>query len=102
MTSPLVSTDWLAARLADPGLVILDGSWHMPAEGRDAKAEYAAGHIPGAVFFDIDAIADHSTHLPHMLPAPQAFATAVRRLGVGPDSTVVVYDAEGVSAARVW
>ncbi len=103
MTGPLVSTDWLAERLGDPRLVILDGSWHMPADGRDAKAEYAAGHIPGAVFFDIDAIADHATDLPHMLPSPPAFATAVRRLGVGPDSVVVVYDTLGVvSAPRVW
>jgi thiosulfate/3-mercaptopyruvate sulfurtransferase len=103
MAGPLVSTGWLAERLGDPGLVIVDGSWHMPAEGRDAKAEYAAGHIPGAVFFDIDAIADHAVDLPHMLPAPPAFATAVRRLGVGSDSTVVAYDTLGiVSAPRVW
>jgi thiosulfate/3-mercaptopyruvate sulfurtransferase len=103
MTDPLVTTDWLAGRLEDPGLVILDGSWHMPVDGRDAKAEYAAAHIPGAVFFDIDAIADHATDLPHMLPSPQDFATAVRRLGVESDSTVVVYDTVGVfSAPRVW
>jgi thiosulfate/3-mercaptopyruvate sulfurtransferase len=75
----------------------------MPAEQRDAKAEHAAGHIPGAVFFDIDAIADHATGLPHMLPEPQDFATAVRRLGVEPDSLVVVYDVVGVmSAPRAW
>jgi thiosulfate/3-mercaptopyruvate sulfurtransferase len=103
MTDPLVTTDWLAGRLEDPGLVVLDGSWHMPADGRDAKAEYAAAHIPGAVFFDIDAIADHATDLPHMLPSPQDFAKAVRRLGVEAGSTVVVYDAQGVfSAPRVW
>jgi len=96
MTGPLVSTDWLADHLGDPDLVVLDGSWHMPADGRDAKAEYAAGHLPGAAFFDIDAIADHATDLPHMLPSPPAFATAVRRLGVAPGSTVVVYDAVGV------
>jgi thiosulfate/3-mercaptopyruvate sulfurtransferase len=101
--TPLVSTDWLAERLGEPGLVILDGSWHMPADGRDAKAEYAAGHIPGAVFFDIDEIADHATDLPHMLPAPAAFATAARRLGVEPGSTIVVYDSVGIfSAPRVW
>jgi len=103
MTDPLVSTDWLAQHLGDADLVILDGSWHMPAEGRDAKAEYAAGHIPGAVFFDIDGVADHTTDLPHMLPTPQAFATAARRLGVEPGSTIVVYDSVGVfSAPRVW
>ena len=103
MAGPLVSTDWLAEHLGDPGLVVLDGSWHMPADGRDAKAEYVAGHIPGAVFFDIDAIADHASGLPHMLPSPPAFATAVRRLGVEPDSTVVAYDTVGVfTAPRVW
>jgi thiosulfate/3-mercaptopyruvate sulfurtransferase len=103
MASPLVTTDWLAAHLEDPGLVILDGSWHMPAEKRDARGEYAAGHIPGAAFFDIDGVADHTTGLPHMLPAPADFATAVRRLGVEAGSTVVVYDTVGVfSAPRVW
>ncbi len=103
MIGPLVSTDWLAEHLGEAGLVVLDGSWHMPAEGRDAKAEYAAAHVPGAVFFDIDAISDHTSPLPHMLPAPPAFATAVRRLGVGDGSTVVVYDTVGImSAPRVW
>jgi thiosulfate/3-mercaptopyruvate sulfurtransferase len=103
MASPLVTTDWLAEHLGEPGLVVLDGSWHMPDAGRDAKAEYAQGHIPGAVFFDIDGIADHATSLPHMLPAPADFATSVRRLGVEPDSTVVAYDSVGVfSAPRVW
>ncbi|HEY2708554.1 MAG TPA: 3-mercaptopyruvate sulfurtransferase [Caulobacteraceae bacterium] len=103
MTGPLVSTEWLVEHLEDPTLVVLDGSWHMPADGRDAKAEYGAGHIPGAAFFDIDAISDHTSPLPHMLPAPQAFATAVRRLGAQADSTIVVYDTVGVfSAPRVW
>jgi thiosulfate/3-mercaptopyruvate sulfurtransferase len=103
MTDPLVTTDWLADRLGAPDLVVLDGSWHMPADHRDPKAEYVAGHIPGAVFFDIDAVSDHATDLPHMLPAPQAFATAARRLGVEPTSTIVVYDSVGVfSAPRVW
>jgi len=103
MTNPLVATEWLAAHLGDADLVLLDASWHMPADGRDAKAEYAAGHIPGAVFFDIDAIADHATDLPHMLPAPPAFATAVRRLGIEPGATIVVYDTVGIfSAPRVW
>ena len=102
-TGPLVSTDWLAEHLGEPGLVVLDGSWHMPDAGRDAKAEYAQGHIPGAVFFDIDGVSDHTSELPHMLPAPADFATAARRLGVGPDSLVVVYDSLGVfSAPRVW
>ena len=103
MMGPLVSTDWLSDHLGEAGLVVLDGSWHMPADGRDAKAEYGAAHIPGAVFFDIDAISDHTSDLPHMLPTPPAFATAVRRLGVDAGSAVVVYDTVGVfSAPRVW
>jgi thiosulfate/3-mercaptopyruvate sulfurtransferase len=102
-TGPLVSTDWLAERLGESGLVVLDGSWHMPDAGRDPRAEYAERHIPGAVFFDIDAVSDHATDLPHMLPAPADFATAARRLGVEPDSVVVVYDSLGTfSAPRVW
>ena len=100
---PLITTDWLAEHLGEPGLVVLDGSWHMPDARRDPKAEYAERHIPGAVFFDIDAISDHATSLPHMLPAPSDFATAARRLGVEPDSTVVIYDSLGIfSAPRVW
>ena len=103
MTGPLVSTAWLAERLGEPNLVVLDASWHMPAEQRDARSEYADRHIPGAVFFDIDAIADHAVDLPHMLPSPQAFATAVRRLGVSAASTIVAYDSVGVfSAPRAW
>ena len=103
MIGPLVSTDWLSEHLGEAGLVVLDGSWHMPADGRDAKAEYGAAHIPGAVFFDIDAISNHTSPLPHMLPTPQDFATAVRRLGVEAASTLVVYDTVGVfSAPRVW
>ncbi len=101
--NPLVDTAWLAAHLEDPKVVILDGSWHMPATGRNPAQEYADMHIPGAVFFDIDAISDHSSALPHMLPSPQDFATAVRRMGVNADSTVVVYDTVGImSAPRVW
>jgi thiosulfate/3-mercaptopyruvate sulfurtransferase len=100
---PLVSADWLATRLDDPDLVVLDASWHMPGDGRDARAEYAAGHIPGARFFDIDQISDRATGLPHMLPSPADFATAARRLGVNRDSCVVVYDTVGVfSSPRVW
>jgi len=103
MSGPLVSTDWLAEHLGDPDLVVLDGSWHMPADDRDAKAEYGAAHIPGAVFFDIDGVSDHGKPLPHMMPTPAAFATAVRRLGVDVNSAVVVYDTVGVfSAPRVW
>ncbi len=99
----LVTTDWLARELGAADLRVVDGSWHMPQSKRDARAEFLAAHIPGAVFFDIDAIADHSTSLPHMLPRPDAFADAVGALGIGSGDRVVVYDARGVvSAARVW
>jgi thiosulfate/3-mercaptopyruvate sulfurtransferase len=99
----LVTTDWLGKHLADADLRVLDGSWHMPQLKRDARAEFAQAHIPGAVFFDIDAIADHSTDLPHMLPDAAAFAAAVGALGIGSGDRVIVYDVRGVvSAARVW
>ena len=100
---PLVSTEWLAARLGHPRLVVLDGSWHMPQLKRDAREEFAAAHLPGARFFDIDAIADQRTSLPHMLPAAPQFAEQVGALGIGTGDLVVVYDTRGViSAARVW
>lgn len=103
MQDPMVSTDWLQARLDDPGVIIVDATWFMPGTPRDARAEHAEKHIPGAVFFDIDEISDHSNPLPHMLPEPADFAVHARRLGVEQDSTVVVYDAQGLfSAARVW
>ena len=99
----LVSTDWLARHLKDPDLRILDASWHLPASGRDARAEYAATHIPGARFFDIDEIADHRSALPHMAPPPEKFISRMRAMGVGDGHQVVVYDATGLfSAARVW
>lgn len=99
----LVSTEWLAAHLDDPGLRILDASWHMPAAGRDARAEHDAAHIAGARFFDIDAVADPDTELPHMAPPPEAFARAVAALGIGDGDQVVIYDdAATRSAARAW
>jgi thiosulfate/3-mercaptopyruvate sulfurtransferase len=103
-TSPyLVSTDWLAQHLGAPGVAIVDASWHLPTVNRNGAEEFANAHIPGAVFFDIDAIADHSTDLPHMLPDPVAFASAVRKLGIGDGMKVVVYDSLGLfSAPRVW
>ena len=101
MTDPLVSTSWLAEHLGEVSL--LDGSWWMPAEGRSGRDEYLQAHIPGAAFFDIDAIADHTVDLPHMLPAPQAFAEAAGKLGLSRDRVVVAYDTFGVrAAARVW
>ena len=99
----LVSTDWLADHLSDPDLVVIDASWHLPGGGRDARAEYEATHIPGAVFFDIDAIADTSNPLPHMLPSAAQFAEAVGALGIGNDNRIVVYDSMGIySSPRVW
>ncbi|MCE8508628.1 3-mercaptopyruvate sulfurtransferase [Ruegeria pomeroyi] len=99
----LVSTDWLAAHLKDPDLRILDGSWHLPHLGRDAKAEYDAAHIPGARFFDIDDISDHRSDLPHMVPPVEKFMSRLRAMGVGDGHQVVVYDTLGLqSAARVW
>jgi len=99
----LVTTEWLAANLGAPGLVVLDGSFYLPAMQRDAASEFLAAHIPGAVRFDIDEIADHSTDLPHMLPSPAAFATAVGNLGIGDRDTIVAYDGHGMfSSPRVW
>ncbi len=99
----LVSTDWLAAHLKDPDLRVLDGSWYLPAQNRDAKAEYDAAHIPGARFFDIDDIADHRSDLPHMAPPVEKFMSRLRAMGVGDGHQVVVYDGAGLmSAARVW
>jgi len=103
MTDPLVSTAWLADHLGDPDVTILDASWFMPDVDRHPAIEYAAGHIPGAVRFDIDFNSDHMTLLPHMLSPPDYFATAMRRRGVNADSTVIVYDSLGLfSAPRVW
>lgn len=98
-----VSTNWLAAHLNDPDLRILDASWYMPAQNRDARAEYDAGHIPGARFFDIDDISDHRSALPHMAPPVEKFMSRLRAMGVGDGHQVVIYDGAGLfSAARVW
>lgn len=103
MTDPMVSTAWLSERLDEPSVRILDASWFMPGSPRVPAAEYAAGHIPGAVRFDIDALSDQDSALPHMLPAPPDFAIAMRRLGIEPTTTLVVYDSEGLfSAPRAW
>lgn len=99
----LVSTDWLAAHLRDPDLRVLDASWYLPDAGRNARAEYEAGHIPGARFFDIDEISDLRSNLPHMAPLPEKFISRMRAMGVGDGHQVVVYDGAGLfSAARVW
>ena len=103
MDNIFVTTDWLAQHLSDPKVVILDGSWFLPAANRKPHEEYLAGHIPGAVFFDIDGVADTSTGLPHMLLAPDEFARQVGALGVGDGMTIVIYDEAGLfSAPRVW
>lgn len=98
-----VSTQWLSENLASPNILLFDASWHMPATGRDPRAEYEAGHIPGAVFFDIDAVADQSTGLPHMLPSPEAFAEEMRRVSFGDGMHAIIYDSVGLfSAPRLW
>ena len=99
----LVSTEWLAAHLNDPDLRLIDASWHMPATGRDARAEYEAAHIPGARFFDIDAVSDSRSALPHMAPPTELFISRMRAQGIGDGHQVVIYDNSDVrSAARVW
>ena len=104
MTRALVSTEWLAARIGGPRLRIVDASWYLPTSGRDPRAEYLAGHAPGAVFFDLDAVSDRGSPLPHMLPSPEKFAREAGAMGVGDGDEVVVYDGSGanLSAARAW
>jgi len=99
----LVSTQWLAARIGAPDLVVVDGSYYIPNTGRDAAAEYLGGHIAGAVRFDVEAIADHANPLPHMLPTAEAFGREIGALGIGDQDTIVVYDGAGMFASpRVW
>jgi thiosulfate/3-mercaptopyruvate sulfurtransferase len=101
MASFLISTDDLAAQLNAPDLKIVDASWHL--DGRDARADFGQARIPGAVFFDLDAVSDHTTDLPHMLPDAAAFAEAAGALGIAASDRIVVYDSQGLfSAARVW
>ncbi len=101
--SNLVSTAWLSDHLTDQNLCILDCSWHLPAAKRNARAEYEMAHISGAQFFDIDAISDTETTLPHMLPSPEKFAAEVSKLGASNTKKIICYDSVGLfSAARVW
>jgi thiosulfate/3-mercaptopyruvate sulfurtransferase len=103
MSDSLVTTAWLADRLGSSEIAVVDATWFMPGDGKLGLDAYAAGHIPGAVHFDIDGIADPSTGLPHMLPTPDAFAEAAGGLGLRRDLTIVVYDGQGIfSAPRVW
>ena len=99
----LVETGWLEQHLAAPDVVVLDGNWYLPNDPRDAYEEYLQAHIPGAIFFDIDAISDKSSPLPHMLPSPEQFSSQMRKMGIGDGMRIVVYDVQGMfSAARVW
>ena len=99
----LVSAEWLAQHLAEPDLTVIDASWHMPASGRSGREEYLAAHIPGARFFDIDAVSDCSNPAPHMLPSAEEFGAAMEEIGVGRDDRIVVYDNSPIrTAARGW
>ena len=99
---PFVSVEWLHERLGAPDIVVVDGSWYLPTMNRDPKAEFLASHIPGAVHFDIDTVRDTGSPLPHMLPAPEAFAAEVGNMGIGDGMKIVVYDGAGLfSAPRV-
>ena len=103
LAGPLVTTDWLAQHRKNPTVRIVDASWYLPAMERNGRAEYDVAHIPGAVFWDIDGIADPDSHLPHMLPSAKIFATRMEALGIGNDTNVVVYDGMGLfTAARSW
>lgn len=97
-----VTPEWLMKHGGSADLTIVDGSWHLPPTGRNARAEYEAAHIPGAVFFDIDSICDAKSGLPHMLPTPAAFAEAAGAMGISGKMPIVVYDQTGLfSAPRV-
>lgn len=99
----VVSADWVEKQLGAPEFRIVDAAWYLPAQNRNGAAEYAAGHVPGAVFFDQDVIADHATALPHTLPSPEFFADQVGKLGISATDTIVVYDGPGIfTAPRVW
>lgn len=99
----IVDTAWLAAHLNTPGLIVLDGSWHLPTSGRDPKAEFLKEHIPGAVFFDIDDLSNEKSSLPHMLPSTLKFSSRMKKMGIGDGMKIIVYDTQGLfSAARVW
>jgi thiosulfate/3-mercaptopyruvate sulfurtransferase len=99
----LVTTEWLAERLGAPDIRVVDATWFLPNAGRDARAEYAAAHIPGAVYFDIDEIADESSPYPHAVPSAAKFSSRVRRLGLGDGVKVIAYDNNRfVASARAW
>jgi thiosulfate/3-mercaptopyruvate sulfurtransferase len=100
---PVVSTAWLGEHLGEPGLRVIDATWYLPTLQRDARAEFREAHVPGAVYFDIDVIADRETGLPHMLPDATTFGEAVGALGIADGDRIVVYGGKYLSAsARVW
>ncbi|SUX84476.1 3-mercaptopyruvate sulfurtransferase [Citrobacter koseri] len=100
-TSWFVAADWLAEHIDDPQIQIIDARMAPPGqEDRDVASEYRSGHIPGALFFDIEALSDHTSPLPHMMPRPEAFAVAMRELGVHQDRHLVVYDEGNLFSAR--
>jgi len=99
----LVETDWLAENLGDPSIRIIDASWHLPAAGRSGGDEFSVAHIPGAVFWDIDAIADPNSSLPHMMPDEATFEGYMKTLGISNDQHIVIYDdVSMMTAPRVW
>lgn len=102
-TDCLVETDWLAQHLDAPDVIVVDGTWYLPTSDRDARGEFEESRIPGAIFLDIDAVRDTASPLPHMLPSTVAFSSAMKKLGIGNGSRVIVYDRHGLySAPRVW
>ncbi len=101
--TPLVSPDWLETQIGMADVVPVDASWYLPAQNRDPRSEFLEAHVPGAVFFDIDAISDPATGLPHMLPRPETFAATMGQMGIDHRARIVVYDTAGLfSAPRVW
>ena len=101
--NPFISTEWLNKHLKDDNLVILDGSWYLPAMARSAEDEFEKAHIPGAQRFDIETVKDKNNPLPHMLPSKEEFAEAVGELGIDDTMQVIIYDGSGLfSAPRVW
>lgn len=99
----LASCAWLSARTSGRGPHLLDASVHMPGSGRDARAEFLEGHLPGARFFDVETVVDRESPFPHMLPSPEDFAAAVGALGIASGEPVVVYDSRGIfGSARLW
>lgn len=99
----IVTAQWLNEHLHDPGTSIIDGSWYLPGQNRDARAEYDLAHIPGAIFFDHDVVVDPDSDLPHALPSPSIFQEHASAMGVSRNDTIVVYDGPGMfTAPRVW